>query len=218
MWLWFAFSASIFSLVLIFRQNNPNNGVFVTHPVGQVILKILNIQLEIENKKALENPQACVYLANHQSLLDVFTFCAFFPAKTFVVAKRSLKYMPFFGWAFSLSGNVYIDRKNRNAAVKTLASAEERIRAGWSFFVFPEGTRSKGKGLGLFKKGAFHVAMNTGAPLRLWICKDYDLRLNSLQPSIVKMKVFDPIYLNKEEDLETQIANIRSLAQAYLDA
>tara|TARA_B100001248_G_scaffold262668_1_gene260607 strand:+ start:11795 stop:12472 length:678 start_codon:yes stop_codon:yes gene_type:complete len=217
MWSWFVISTSILSLVLIFRRGNVHNGVFITHPVGQVVLKILGLKLDIENYEKLETSQPCVYISNHQSLLDVFTFCAFFPHKTFVVAKKSLRYTPFFGWGFSLSNNIYIDRKNRSKAVKEMAKAEERIRQGWSFFVFPEGTRSRGKGLGQFKKGAFHVAMNTGVPIVPWICQTYRHDWNSLKTQTIKMKVLDPFYLDKNKNLDEQIQKIRNSVLEYLN-
>lgn len=216
LWVWFAFSTSALSLVLLFRQGNPRNGVFINHIIGRVALKILGIRVEIENPEALENFEPCVFIANHQNLLDVFTYASHFPEKTFVIAKKSLKYVPFFGWAFSLSGNIYIDRRDKEKAIKKLTSAEEAIKNGWSFFVFPEGTRSRGKELGAFKKGAFHVALNTNVPITPFISEKHKISFNSFKVSTVKMKILESTYLNKNEDLDKQINKIRQQVLNYL--
>ncbi len=90
------------------------------------------------------------------------------------VGKKSLLWLPFFGLIFWLSGNVLIDRSNRSRAIGTIGQVVERIKnRGTSIWMFPEGTRSKGRGLLPFKAGAFHTAVQAEVPVVPIVCSSY---------------------------------------------
>lgn len=205
-WIWFMLSTSILSIILLFRPKNPKNAYLVTRTVCGPAMKILGIRLHIDGEEKLYQNQPCVYIANHQATLDIFVFGSFFPTDTFVVGKKSLRYLPFFGWAYGLSGNAYIDRKNKDNAMAQLAHAEQLItEKGKSFFLFPEGTRSRGKGLGKFKKGAFHVALHTNTPVVGIVCENYQLNLNKLNPGTLNIKVLDPMQIKSESEIASVV-------------
>lgn len=106
-----------------------------------------------------------VFVANHQSELDVLLLATIFPPHCAVTAKKSLARVPFLGWFMSLSGTVFIDRANRDTAVRAFdGAADEMRRERQSVFIFPEGTRSYAREAELlpFKKGAFHLAVKAG--------------------------------------------------------
>lgn len=107
----------------------------------------------------------CVFIANHQSLLDIWALIPALPLSTRFVAKKSLFLIPVFGWAIAASGFVPIDRKNRTAAMRSLSRAAEKVRGGRSLLLFAEGTRSRDGRLGPFKRGAFHLALEAGTPV-----------------------------------------------------
>ncbi len=69
--------------------------------------------------------------------------------------------MPFFGWAMWATKHIIVDRSNPLDAVRSLGRAKERIAAGVSIVVFPEGTRSRDGKLQRFKKGGFLLAVKT---------------------------------------------------------
>jgi 1-acyl-sn-glycerol-3-phosphate acyltransferase len=60
---------------------------------------------------------------------------------------------------------VPIERRNKEAAIASVRAAADVLRSGLSMVVFPEGTRSPDGHLLPFKKGPFHMAMETGAPV-----------------------------------------------------
>jgi 1-acyl-sn-glycerol-3-phosphate acyltransferase len=82
-----------------------------------------------------------------------------------MVAKRSLLFVPIFGWALWLAGFFFIDRSNRERAVRTLDRAAARLRQGTSIVVFAEGTRSTDGTLLPFKRGGFVLAIQAGVPV-----------------------------------------------------
>src|SRR5213078_3864411 len=60
---------------------------------------------------------------------------------------------------------IFIDRQNAISARRSIERAKERIRAGTSVLLFPEGTRSRDGQLQPFKKGGFHLAIDAGVPI-----------------------------------------------------
>lgn len=117
-----------------------------------------------------------VFIANHQTELDVLLLGAIFPPYCSVTAKSSLKRIPFLGWFMALSGTVFIDRANRATALAAFdGAAEEMRRERQSVFIFPEGTRSYFDEPGLlpFKKGAFHLAVKAGVPVVPMVAANY---------------------------------------------
>ena len=109
-----------------------------------------------------------IFIANHQTELDVCMLGTVFPPWCSVTAKKSLRLVPFLGWFMTLSGTVFIDRGNSGSARKAFDEAVGTIRGErQSVFIFPEGTRSNAQGpkLAAFKKGAFHLAVQSQTPV-----------------------------------------------------
>lgn len=129
----------------------------------------------VEGKHYLDT-RPCILIGNHQSELDVLLLGTVFPKHCSVTAKKSLARIPFLGWFMAVSGTVFIDRGDRESAVKAFeGAAKEMKRERQSVFIFPEGTRSYASGpeLGPFKKGAFHLAVQAGMPVVPIVCANY---------------------------------------------
>jgi 1-acyl-sn-glycerol-3-phosphate acyltransferase len=58
-----------------------------------------------------------------------------------------------------------VDRSNRDSAIVSIEKATEAIRAGQSFLIYPEGTRSSDGRLQELKKGTAVMAIKAGVPL-----------------------------------------------------
>jgi len=74
----------------------------------------------------------CVYMANHESLIDPMALAPALPSSTLFVSKKSLFRIPVFGWAMTAAGFIPIDRSDRRRAIESLDDAAERIRSGLS--------------------------------------------------------------------------------------
>ena len=116
----------------------------------------------------LGTTRPAIFVGNHQTALDVLMLGTMFPKHCSITAKRSLRSYPILGWFMGLSGAIFIDRTNRQdarAAMSSAANAIQKLRQ--SVFMFPEGTRSGAQEPLLlpFKKGAFHLAVQAGAPV-----------------------------------------------------
>ncbi|KAG5366150.1 putative 1-acyl-sn-glycerol-3-phosphate acyltransferase [Yarrowia sp. B02] len=117
-------------------------------------------------------PRPCVLISNHQNEMDILVLGRIFPQYCSVTAKKALKWYPLLGQFMALSGTIFLDRKDRNKSVQTLSGAVKTIQSGnggkgQNVFMFPEGTRSYSKDIGImpFKKGCFHLAVQSGAPI-----------------------------------------------------
>jgi lysophosphatidate acyltransferase len=117
-----------------------------------------------------------VFIGNHQTELDVLLLGAIFPPYCSVTAKKSLKKVPLLGWFMALSRTVFIDRANRETALKAFDGAAKEMKTQrQSVFIFPEGTRSYSSEpkLLLFKKGAFHLAVKAGVEIVPIVAENY---------------------------------------------
>lgn len=107
-----------------------------------------------------------VMIANHQNSYDVVTICAGVTRGVVSLGKKSLVWVPFFGQLYWLSGNILIDRNNKSKALGTIGQTASKMAAGkLSVWMFPEGTRSRGRGLLPFKTGAFHTALQANVDI-----------------------------------------------------
>lgn len=110
--------------------------------------------------------QPCIFMANHVSNLDPPVLLPLIPGQTSVLLKASLMRIPILGTAMRLGKYVPVERNNsREGARRSVNAASEVIRSGLHLCVFPEGTRSPDGRLGMFKKGPFFLAEQTGAPI-----------------------------------------------------
>jgi len=107
----------------------------------------------------------CIYVANHQSQFDIPALVLAMPTDFRIVAKRELLYIPIFGWALWLAGFIFIDRTDREKAIRRLDRTVRIVRRGVSVVVFAEGTRSPDGRLLPFKKGGFVLALQAGVPV-----------------------------------------------------
>jgi len=122
-------------------------------------------KLEVEGMENLPpNTSPAVYVANHQSFLDIYTLLTLGRCFNFI-SKTSIFMIPIIGWAMYLLGVIPLRRMDSRSQLDCLKRCVDLVKRGASVFFFPEGTRSKDGKLGVFKRGAFSVAAKTGVPV-----------------------------------------------------
>lgn len=175
---WFFVGSLIPLIVAIFRPFNVKNGYLYAAVCNRPILRILGIKLVIEGQIPSDK-ESIVFIGNHQSIVDLFVFPLCLPHNAISIGKKSIRWVPIFGWVFWLSNHIFIDRKNKVRAVQAMDEAARRLRSQkLSVMVFPEGTRSLTGKLGKFKKGAFHLAEQGPFPIVPMIASRYSNVLN----------------------------------------
>ena len=109
--------------------------------------------------------QGGVFLCKHQSSYETLLLCSILPRVSYVY-KRSLHWLPFFGWGLALCGMIPIDRSKGASALRQLAfRGKERLKEGWSILLFPEGTRSPPGQSRHYHLGGAYLACAAGTPV-----------------------------------------------------
>lgn len=127
--------------------------------------------LKLDYRFLPQAPSRCIYIGNHQNNYDMVTISYMVLPRTVSVGKKSLIWVPFFGILYWVTGNILLDRDNRSKAHSTMSELARRINDdNLSIWMFPEGTRSRGRGLLPFKTGAFHAAVAAGVPIVPVVC------------------------------------------------
>ncbi|HEV7503862.1 MAG TPA: lysophospholipid acyltransferase family protein [Thermoanaerobaculia bacterium] len=129
------------------------------------LLSASMVRVQATYDPGLEPGRSYIFLSNHQSLYDIPVVLATCPGQVRMMAKRGLFQIPIFGWGLWAGGFIPVDRADRSTARQTFASAAERLRAGTSIALFPEGTRAPADTLLPFERGGFLLALKSGLPI-----------------------------------------------------
>ena len=205
---------------------SPNKGKIIYDWVrgwGGRGLKRYGITIKIIGEENWLAAKQIILLANHQSMVEALILSRFLRDDMFFVGKKTLKWIPVFGALYILSKQVLLDRFHHEKALKGMERARKRIEEGYSLFLAPEGTRSIDGKLGVIKKGFFHLAIQTKAPiLPLTFINAYKIQpkhsiiINPMEALVV----FDPPIDTKEwksDEVDLRIGEIRNIYQKNLN-
>ena len=133
---------------------------------ASLVLRVAGVRVIMENEGVIDSSSPQVLVTNHVSWIDVLVLAAFVPGRYVFVAKKEVERIPVFGAAVRACGHIYIDRGDKARALASLDVARKRLEEDApTVIIFPEGTRSNTGELGSFKKGAFVLAIQTGASI-----------------------------------------------------
>lgn len=162
----FVVFTTLFALVYcLFSPRNPKHVYFFCRWFNQ-LHKLVGLSLIQRGLENAPTPKNSVYISNHQSVFDFVTDPGMLRPRTVSLGKRDLLWVPFFGQLYWITGNILINREDKSKARDTIKQVAEAIhQRDLSVWVYPEGTRSKGRGLLPFKTGAFRMAIEAGVPI-----------------------------------------------------
>jgi 1-acyl-sn-glycerol-3-phosphate acyltransferase len=193
----------------LIRPFHRDNVYYTSKYLGKVS-KLLGFDVEVRVPESVKNIGPVVYVANHQNNYDMFTVANAVQPGTVTVGKKSLKWIPIFGQMYWLTGNILIDRKNTNKAMSTMnVTVNKIIKNKLSVWMFPEGTRSRGRGLLPFKTGAFRTAVQANVPI-VPICasnQEGTIKLGRWNNGKIIIEILDPIYIPNDNSV-----NVRAIA------
>ena len=120
---------------------------------------ICGVSWQVDGKENIPDTP-CVVMAKHQSTWETYFMPTLFNPGTYV-AKRSLLYIPVFGWALYVLKFIMIDRKSGRSAIQQMCEqAADRLSKGRWVLVFPEGTRRPVGAVGGYRIGGAMIAQN----------------------------------------------------------
>ena len=128
-------------------------------------LRAARIRLAVTGLQQVPTSGPVIYMGNHQGNFDIHALTSAIPRTFSWIAKEELFRIPVFGSAMKRAGYIPLDRSDGRKALKSMKLAAERIAAGTSVVIFPEGTRTLDGSLLPFKRGAFLLAGRAGVPI-----------------------------------------------------
>ncbi|HAE79845.1 1-acylglycerol-3-phosphate O-acyltransferase [Morganella morganii] len=186
-------------LICLTSPRNPKHVMTFGRMYGK-LSHVFGIKMVYRIPEEAKHYGSCVYVGNHQNNYDMITMSNAVQPRTVTVGKRSLIWIPFFGQLYWISGNILIDRGNRSKAHNTITQVADQIKKrNISVWMFPEGTRSRGRGMLPFKTGAFHAAMAAGVPV-VPVCvstTEGRIKLNRWNNGVVIVEMLPPVDTSK---------------------
>jgi 1-acyl-sn-glycerol-3-phosphate acyltransferase len=160
------FTLTLFIPCVVLCAFNPSWGSrFAARPWARLNIWFTPATVRVLHGERYQRDQSYIVVANHMSQYDIFALYGWLDLDLKWVMKKELRKVPIIGYACELMGHIFIDRKNRDAAVKALQQAKRNFRKGTSVLFFPEGTRSQDGRMLPFKKGAFVMARDLDLPI-----------------------------------------------------
>lgn len=180
-------------------------------------LRLSGVKVNVIGREHIDPNQTYVFVANHWSYLDAAPLFAFTGRRMGMIAKKELLNAPILGYGMGFVNVIAIDRSNKDRAVQSLSVATERLRAGISFGVCPEGTRAKPGEMLAFKKGAFHMAAQAGVAIAPIALKNTDKLMGKgtgeAWPGTIEMVFLPPVettWVRDDNDLNALVEQVQS--------
>ena len=188
-------------------------------------LALSGIKFRVDGAEHMPLDRAAVYCSNHQSHIDPPVLYEALHPEMRILYKAEIDRLPILPRAFRLAGFIPVDRRNKEAGMRAIEAAAASLRAGNSFLVFPEGTRSPTDDMLPFKKGAFIMAIKAQAPIVPIAIKGGRDAMHRgsrvIQPVTITIRVGEPVETAglDVKDRDAVIATVRGrIAQLLAEA
>ncbi|MFH7319865.1 lysophospholipid acyltransferase family protein [Desulfurivibrio sp. D14AmB] len=213
---------SLIALLLVFLAGWSGERLqFLPRWWGRLICRLVGVRVEIDGLERLDRSRPYIFAANHQSQFDIFVVQGHLGFDFRWLAKKELFAIPVFGAAMRRAGYIPVDRSHGRRALASLNEAAERIAAGTSVIIFPEGTRSPDGRLQSFKAGAMVLAIKAGVEVvPMAISGTHEIMPKGrllARPGLVTIRLGEPIDISaynlkqKQELAELLESRVRAL-------
>ncbi len=170
--IFFAVSLPAMIILFIIKLFNPKLAAKIAQPlVGgfgfRLVLLASGCKCIREGIENIPKDTPVLFVANHRGFFDIPLVYTSIPVlhTTAFVSKKEIAKVPLLNCWMALLNCVFLDRSSPKAGLKSIQKAIEEVKAGWSIFIMPSGTRNKGEGVEEFKAASFKIAERTGCPV-----------------------------------------------------
>lgn len=187
------------------------------------ILFVAGVKIVVTGLEKLEPQKRYVFVANHQSQLDIPVLMGGLHHQLSFIAKKELFAIPFFGWGMYALGHIWIDRANARKAHQSIQRAIQRlVKDNISLALFPEGTRSKDGTIGSFKQGSFSLVQQAGVEVVPIAIKNSSQLLSKhsfmIKQGTVYLSVCDPVTIDNSMSKAEISSRVREIIVKELEA
>lgn len=225
--LFFIISIPLFAIEFIIGKINRRAQVASSQKIVvaafHVVLFLAGVKRTVIGVENIPKNEPVLYIANHRSYFDVPISYVSLPTLTGYMAKKEIKRIPFLRTWMRFLQCLFLDRNDIKQGMKTILQAIEQVKAGYSFFISPEGTRNHGKEMLPFKEGSFKVAEKTGCAIIPVALTNTDEIFENHAPWVKSAKVViefgKPIYPNQldKDQLKHLGAYVQNIIKEMLD-
>lgn len=185
------------------------------------VLWFLLVPIKVTGREHVNPKQSYVFVANHQSFLDVFAVYGWLPNNFKWLMKKEIRKVPFVGTACKVAGHIFVDRSNPRAALQSMEHIKGELVDGISTVIFPEGTRTKTGEMGRFKQGAFKIAMDLNLPVVPLSLKGFHHAMPARQLFVnpkasTALHIGEPIDLSQFADINEAMTYVREKVEEGL--
>jgi len=185
--------------------------------------KVLGVRVEVQGREQIDRKRTYIFMSNHLSFLDGPLLFLVIPKAVRIILKKEIFRIPVVGLGMGYVGFVPVDRKGIKSGRRSIERAASLIREkGYSFLIFPEGTRSRDGCLQPFRRGGFYLTRLAGIPIvPITISGTYELMPRGqawVRRGKVKV-VFHPslaIGDKKEKGMEELMDRVRTVIRSAL--
>lgn len=173
-------------------------------------VRAVGVKLRVKGVERIPK-EVCLFAANHTSAADPPAIVGAIPRRVAVLLKDSLFKWPIVGQAFRSAHFIPVKRGARDSAIVSVEKATEAMKAGQSFLIYPEGTRSPDGRLQEFKKGAVVMAIQAGVPIVPMVCSGAHRIMEKkslvIHPGEIVVEFLGPIDASKYTFEERDVLN-----------
>ena len=208
------------NLLLIFCLGNLGKNLFVRYTsnyIGNLLIFLFGMKKQITGFYPLHHTGPCIYIVNHKSYLDLIIVASLVPHKIKYLGKAEVFKWPFFGFLARHSGQIPVQREDKDSRNKGYDLMKQALSDGYSIILFPEGgwknpgnkspnpyNLEENKLLQNFRNGAFRLAMEAKVPIVPILLLNAQERFSDITmrviPGLIKVHVFDLIQSNRFQD------------------
>ncbi len=127
--------------------------------------KICGISYSVSGIENITLEKNAIVLCKHQSAWETIFLVANLPPAS-ILLKKSLLWIPFWGWAMTTLKPIAINRATpKEALAQLLKQGAKRLQEGYWVIMYPEGTRTSPGEHGKFSASGSLLAQRTGYPI-----------------------------------------------------
>ena len=135
---------------------------FIVEYWAKTIFKTMSINVRTIGLDKLDRNADYIFAPNHASSLDIPLILGFLPFWIVPISKIELKWIPFLGWAMQAAGHVFVDRRDHEKAMLSIAKIKNSLlKNPRSILIFPEGSRTNDGKVNQFKTGGLSIGIST---------------------------------------------------------
>lgn len=196
-------TAIVSTIVILWSVVYPPSGTYYSVILwGKILCYATLSRVTVKGREHLRKDQSYIFVANHQGAFDIFLIYGFLHRNFRWIMKKEIRNILLVGRACVGAGHIFIDRTSNHSIAESMNRARRSLQGGISIVVFPEGSRTRTGKVGVFKRGAYQLAIDLQipiVPITIDGCYEALPRDSSvLSPSHFTLTIHPPVETNNQ--------------------